>query len=175
MIRKGHLPIMGLIARLQILAEIVPAGLDNLPQMLQARLLLIHAVAAVVDDDIEAVPRLFDEAVEEGDVGLVAGEHCRARRLVRPLRGARGVVLDIVQIDVGEVFQPGVIARARAVVHVAAEADLEHFKGSGAERGEVFGVHVLVAVGGYFVGAVLGGDFVEGGEGMTDSEPFSRR
>jgi hypothetical protein len=58
-------------------------------------------------------------------------------------------------------------------VHVAAEADLEHFQGAVPEGFEVFLVHVMVRVRRDFVGAVFAGDFEEGeawvaGDGERD-------
>ena len=66
-----------------------------------------------------------------------------------------------------EVFQPGIVACPGPVVHVAAEADFEHFEGLESEGREVFLVHVLVAVYANFVGAVFGGDVEEAGEGFA--------
>ena len=61
-----------------------------------------------------------------------------------------------------KVFEPGVVAGARAVGHVAPETDFEQFEGRRAKGREVLLVHVMIAVSCYFIGTVFGCDFVEG-------------
>lgn len=116
----------------------------------------------IVDDDIEIPARLRDEIVEERYIGLIASEDGRAGGLVGPCRGAGGVVFDVVEVHVWEVFQPGIVACPGPIVHVAAQTDLEHFEGLVSEGREVFFVHVLVAVCADFVGPMFCRDFEEG-------------
>lgn len=149
------------IARSQVLDEVDSAWRQRVPEVLERRLLLVHRVPAVVDDDVEVAAGLGDEAAQERDVGLVAREDGRLGRLVGPRRRARLVVLDVVQVDVREVLEPRVVRRARPVAHVAAEPDLEHLQVAVAQRLEACVVHVLVVVAGHLVGAVFEGDLVQ--------------
>jgi hypothetical protein len=100
------------IARLEIFAEVDPAWHDRLSEMLQQRDLVFHAVAAVVDDDLEAFGlrmRFGHDTFEEGHVGLVAREDCRTGRVGGPLLGAGRVVFDLVEVNMWKVLEPGVI------------------------------------------------------------------
>lgn len=150
------------IAGLEVLAEIVPAGLQHGEQRIEADLLLHHGVAAVVDDDVEAAARFGDEFVQKGFVGLVAGKDGRAGGGGGPFGGAGGVVFDVVEVYVGEEFEPGGVGCAGAVFHVASEADFEHLQRLVADGLEVFLVHVVVAVRRDFVRPMLAGDFKKG-------------
>ena len=109
----------------------------------------------VIDDDIEIPAYLRNEPVEERYIGLISSEDGRTSRLVRPCGGAGGVVFDVVEIYVREVFQPGIVACPGPIIHVTAKTDLEHLEGLVPESREVFFIHVLVAVCADFVGPMF--------------------
>jgi len=69
---------------------------------------------------LEAAARTCDEGIEEFDVGLVAGEYFDVSHILCPLLDACGVVFDVVEVDIGEEFEPGVVGFSGAVGHVAA-------------------------------------------------------
>lgn len=91
-----HGAIVGLIRGREIFAEIDAAGLDDGEQFLERDDLLVHGVAAVVDDDVETAARGVDERVEERFVFLRAGEDFDVRYVGAPVLDAFFVVLDVV-------------------------------------------------------------------------------
>jgi hypothetical protein len=158
----GRAAVLGDVAGVQVLAEVDAAGLQGREQRVERVDLLRHRVPAVVHDDVEVAARLGDEALQERDVGLVAREDRRARGARGPLRGTLCVVLDVVQVDVREVFEPGVVRRSRPIAHVAAKANLQHLHRSVSERLEVLVIHVMVAVRRNLVGSMLACNVEEG-------------
>lgn len=81
-------------------------------------------MSAIVDDDVEIAAGFCEKFLQERNVCLVAGEYRRACGARGPFLGTGCVVLDIVQVDVREEFEPGVVRCPRPIVHVAAEANL---------------------------------------------------
>jgi hypothetical protein len=69
---------------------------------------------------LEAAARTCDEGIEEVDVGLVASEYFDVGHVLCPLLDACGVVFDVVEVDIWEEFEPGVVGFSGAVGHVAA-------------------------------------------------------
>ena len=107
--------VAGDVRRVQVFDEVVGPRLDDAPELLERDELLVHLVPAVVDDDVEVAARLLDELAQEGAVGLVAREDGRLVGLVLPLLRAGGVVLDVIEVDVGEELEPGVIRLPGAI------------------------------------------------------------
>jgi len=58
-----------------------------------------------------------------------------------PFLNAVFVVLNVVQIDIREEFQPSVVGMSGSVFHVAAESNLEHFERLIANRIQIFLIH----------------------------------
>jgi hypothetical protein len=98
-----------------------------------------------IDDDIKVNSGFLHKRIQKINICLVAGEDSRLGHVLGPLLRAGGVGFDEVEVDVGEVFQPGVEAGARAVGHVAVETYLEHFDMFVAIVGEVFLIKIIVS------------------------------
>ena len=114
---------------------------------------------------------------------MVASEDVGILRLVRPLGGARPIVLNIIEIEVGEVLEPSRVRFSRSVVldkrrevhslepaiglrgggrtnHVATQTDLEHLYVPIPDGGQIFLIHVLIFVRCDLVGASSHRNFV---------------
>ena len=155
------------IARLQILTEIQSARLHRRKESIKRVNLLRHRVPAIINNDIEIPPAFSQEFLQERNIRLVAGEYRRAGGAGSPFLCTRGVVFDVVEVDVRKEFQPGVVGFAGPVVHVAAQANLEHLQRLVAKWLEIFLVHIVVAVGGDFVGAMFAGNVEKAGPALS--------
>lgn len=106
----------GKVGGLQILNDVKATWLDDLPQIIERRHLLLHSVASIVDGHVEASAPLVDELLQEDRVCLVASQDGRPSRLISPYFGTCCVILHIVEVNARKILKPGVIRLARAVV-----------------------------------------------------------
>jgi len=86
-------------------------------------------MTTIINNNIELASRLDNKPVQKGHIRLVPCKNSSSLRQVRPQRSARSIILDIVQVDIGEVFKPSILRMTWSIAHVAAETDFEHFDG----------------------------------------------
>ena len=90
-----------------------------------AYLLLVHVMPAIVYNDIESSTALTNDSLQEIRICLVACEDGGLISSIQPFVNALLVVLDEVEVDVGQVFEPGIIRRSGSIVGIATKSNLQ--------------------------------------------------
>ena len=72
-------------------------------------------MAPIIDDDVKISPSLLHEAIQELNIGLIAREYGRLGCISSPFLRTGCIVLNEVQIDILEVFEPGIEGSARTI------------------------------------------------------------
>jgi len=105
----GSRPIAWVITRGQVFAEVDATRKDDIKESVEGDDLLLHGVAAIINNDIEAPARLCDEVVQEDGVGLISRKDLGICDVRSPFLHACRVVLNIIHIYIGEELKPSFI------------------------------------------------------------------